>query len=71
MRTWLRDQRVRKGLTLKEMGHELGISESYYCAIENGERQQKMDLVLAAGISSVLNIPISEIVSLENSRLRE
>lgn len=68
MRGWLKNLRTEKGLTMKEMGTKLGISESYYCAIENGERQKKMDIVLASGISSALGISLAKIMTLENRR---
>ena len=66
MREWLKNLRTAKGLTMKEMGEKLGISESYYCAIENGERQKKMDIVLISGLSSVLNVSVAKIVRLES-----
>ena len=48
MRNWLRELRMNKGYTMKDMGEKLGISESYYCAIENGDRQKKMDMLIAS-----------------------
>lgn len=68
MREWLKDARTKAGLTMKEVGEKLGISESYYCAIEKGERQKKMDMLVASGLSAVLDIPISEIVQMEQMR---
>lgn len=65
MRTWLRGLREDAGFTMKDMGEKLGISESYYCAIENGERQKKMDMVLASGIAVVFHIPIAQVVKYE------
>lgn len=65
MREWLKNLRIEKKMTMKDAGEKLGISESYYCAIENGERQKKMDMMLAAGISTVFNVPIAEIVRME------
>lgn len=65
MREWLRDLRNQKGLTMKNMAEKLGISESYYCAIENGERQRKMDMLLASGLSAILEVPVSRIVQLD------
>ena len=47
------------------MGEKLGISESYYCSIENGSRQKRMDISLAFGISAILGIPISKIAEKE------
>ena len=65
MREWLRSSRTEKGLTMKDVSSKLGISESYYCSIETGTRQKKMDLTLVAGLSVVLGIPVAEIVRYE------
>lgn len=65
MREWLKTARIDKRLTLREMGEKLGISESYYCSIENGSRQKRMDISLAFGISAILGIPISKIAEKE------
>lgn len=65
MREWLKNSRTEKGLTMKDMGVKLGISESYYCSIEAGVRQKKMDLTLVAALSSILGIPIADIVQHE------
>ena len=65
MREWLKNLRVEKNLTMKEVSEKLGISESYYCTIEKGERQKRMDLSLATGIASLFNIPVDQIVAYE------
>jgi len=65
MRTWLKNARIEKGMTMKEAGTALGISESYYCSVEAGQRQRHMDITLAAGISVLFGIPIAKIVQLE------
>ena len=67
MRDWLRAKRTEAGLTMKEMGDKLGISESYYSMIESGDRQKKMDVTLAAGLSAALNMPIAEIIARDNA----
>lgn len=67
MREWLRDLRNQKELTMKAVAEKLGISESYYCAIENGERQKRMDMLLAAGLSAVFEIPVVRIIELDSS----
>lgn len=67
MRIWLKNLRTSAHLTMKEMGDKLGVSESYYCAIENGERQKKMDIALAASLASIFNLPIAQIVRYEVS----
>ena len=66
MRDWLQNLRKNKGLTQKEIGEKLGISESYYCSIEKGVRQKKMDMMVASGLSAVFGIPVSEIVQMEH-----
>ena len=65
MREWLRSMRIEKNFTMKEMGERLNISESYYCAIENGDRQKKMDITLAYGLAEIFSVPIAEIVARE------
>lgn len=65
MRDWLMKARTEKGLTMKQMGDALDVSESYYSMIESGNRQKRMDLTLVSKISAVLDIPIAEIASLE------
>ena len=65
MRDWLIKARTEKGLTMKQMGEKLDISESYYSMIEAGDRQKRMDLTLVSKLSTVLGIPIAEIASLE------
>ena len=65
MRLWLKTAREKKGLTMKTLAERLNISESYYCSIENGERQKKMDLSLAAKLSMALEMPIAEIIENE------
>ncbi|MBU5432663.1 helix-turn-helix domain-containing protein [Intestinimonas sp. MSJ-38] len=65
MREWLRKLRNEKGLTMKDMGEKLGISESYYCAIENGDRQKKMDMMIASGLATIFEISVLSIVTYE------
>ena len=66
MREWLKSAREKCGLTMKTASERLGISESYYCSIENGVRQKNMDITLASKISVVFGVPLSEVV--ENER---
>lgn len=69
MRDWLKEARLEKGLTMKEMAEKMGLSESYYCYIEKGQRQRDMDLSLAGGISKVLGVPMKKIL-IEEEELR-
>lgn len=65
MRSWLKSVRKEKKMTLSDVAAALGISESYYCLIENNERQKRMDISLMSKLSTVLGIPITKIVQLE------
>ena len=71
MRGWLKTSREAKSMTQKSLAEKLGVSESYYCAIENGQRQKNMDLMLAAGISAALGIPVAEIMAEEKKLIEE
>lgn len=64
-RLWLEKARCEAGKTMKQVAGELGISESYYCEIENGNRQKRLDLSLATNLSLVLSIPIKTILDEE------
>ena len=66
MRGWLKEARTERGLTLKDVAENLDITESYYCMIENGERQRKMDIVLARKLSDLFSIPLQKISELED-----
>ena len=65
MREWLKTMRTDQGMTMKDLSRKLGISESYYCAIENGERQKRMDLMLCHQLSVIFGKPVSEISEAE------
>lgn len=44
--------REKRGLTMKQVAAQTGISESYYCLIENGERRPSVKV--AKRISKIL-----------------
>ena len=66
MRNWLLSARTEAGLTSKQMGEALNITESYYSMIECGTRQKRMDITLVAKLSDVLAIPLAVIVEYES-----
>ena len=68
MRFWLKSAREKAGLTMKQLAEILRISEIYYCAIENGTRQQNMDISLARNLSDILGVPIKQILDEEFKR---
>lgn len=55
----LRIFREEAGLTQKQIAHKLGISESYYCQIENTKR--RMSLQMALDIAAILKKTPNEI----------
>jgi len=65
MREWLKEARKGAGLTCKEMGQKLGISEAMYFRIETGERQPNMSLETAVKLSRILKLPIAKIIGYE------
>lgn len=65
MREWLFEARKAKGLTQLEVAKKLDISEQYYCFIEKGERQKRMDLALASRLSAIFGISVKRIVEME------
>ena len=67
MRSWLKEAREARNIKMADMAQRLDISESYYCLIESGKRQQKMDITLSSRISQVLDIPLADIVSYETA----
>lgn len=67
VREYLIEAREKAGLTQQDVANRVGISRQYYQMIETGERQKKMDLSLAGGLSAILNIPITEIVQKESA----
>lgn len=69
MREWLKEKREERGLTMKDMAEKLGISESYYCLVESGDRQKKMDIMLVSGLSAALKIKVADIVKLEQQNM--
>lgn len=69
MRKWLRDLRTEKNITMKQAAQSMGISESYFCSIENGDRQKKMDASIILGLSSVFSVDPSFILQAESKYL--
>lgn len=71
MRDWLVDLRKSLGLTLREMGEKLGVSESYYLMIEQGKRQRNMDITFISRVAAISGKSEAKILKLEKEYLRE
>lgn len=67
MRDWLKEARAGKNMTMGELAKAIGISETYYSRIESGERQRKMDILLAIRLSQILGISVDEIAAKEEA----
>lgn len=65
MREWLKEKRIERGMTQKQVSEKLGISESYYAFIENGTRQKTMDISFATQLATLFGMQICDIVELE------
>ena len=71
MRDWLKKARTGAKMTMKETAKKIGVSESYYCAIENGTRQRSMDLSLAQKLSDIFQLPVKQILDDELAMLKD
>lgn len=65
MREWLYIARAKKNLTQKEMAKRMSCTEAYYSLIENGKRQNPMDLQTVWRLSKALGMTTKEIVDKE------
>lgn len=71
MREWLKIRRKEMGFTMKELGARLGISESYYCAIENGGRKEQLSLTMIASLAEILEVPVEIVLEHEMERIKQ
>ena len=71
MRGWLKDARTKMGLTMAQIAEKLCISESYYCAIEGGYRQRRMDISLVIKLSEILGMSVGEIWAFEEKTRKD
>lgn len=65
MRTYLKEARLKKKLTRAQTAKLIGISQNYYCDIENGKRQKDIKTSILVDLSTVLGIPIAEMIKAE------
>lgn len=55
MRTWLKEARNQKGISQKQAAKIIGISQSYYAALETGVRGKNIPGSLAKKIAQTFN----------------
>lgn len=65
MREWLNDLRKSRGMTLRELGERLGISEGYMSFIEAGSKKKRMDIRTLALIADATGASLYELVTKE------
>lgn len=65
MREWLNDLRKSRGMTLRELGERLGISEGYMSFIEAGSKKKRMDIRTLALIADATGASLVELVTKE------
>ena len=65
MRTYLVRLRENKGLSMRRLAREAGISFQYYSTIEDGEKGNKMSLIVTGKIAKVLDISLEAFYELE------
>lgn len=65
MRAYLKQLRETRGYTMQNVAEKLGITKQYYQYIEAGERQKRMDILLAKGLADILNVPLGMIIEEE------
>lgn len=71
MRKYLRKRREELALSQKDVAKKLGISQNYYCDIENLERQQDMKASILIKLSEILKIPASDMLAEERKIAEE
>lgn len=69
MREYLKNAREKLGLTQADVANKLGIATNYYCDIENGNRQKEMKATLLIELSTILQIPVNEMLT-EEKRIK-
>lgn len=66
MRSYLKILREERGLSQQNVADAIGISQQYYNMIENGERQQKMDVPLLKKLALVFKVSVEYILEQED-----
>lgn len=71
MRSYLKKRREELMLSQKDVAKKLGISQNYYCDIENLERQQDMKASILIKLSEILKISASDMLAEERKIAEE
>lgn len=71
MREWLYRERVDRRKTMKDMAKALGVSEGYYCLIEQGKRCPSLSVLQIRNLSKALGFPMMLAVDAELDYAKE
>lgn len=66
MRQYLKEARIKQGYKQSDVADFLGISQNYYCDIENYSRQKELKASIALALSEFLKIPINDLLKYEH-----
>ncbi len=64
-RAWLIESRTAKGLTPHDAAEKLGMRPNWYYQLENGRAGRNLSALQLKGLSTVLGIPIEDVVRSE------
>lgn len=71
MREYLKRARERSGLTQQCVAEQIGMSQNYYCDIENYVRQKELRAGVLSKLSEVLDISIETMMEEEKKLARK
>ena len=68
MREYLRELREKSHINQEELAERLGISRSYYVRIERAERQENLNISIAAKLAEIFGVTVDWIAQQEKER---
>lgn len=61
MREWLKEARIKAGMSQQEAANKLQLTRQYYSLIECGQRQKSLDILLAKKLGNLFNMTLDQI----------
>lgn len=62
---FIRETRMNKGVSIKELANKIGVSESMLFSVERGKRN--LSVTLAADIADALGVKVIDLLGLKES----